>query len=452
MYDPPRDLSALLPDCQVDHLFLDKRSVHRQLREASRRGYAIFVNLCEGYLDWDIPSVDVIWSLEALELPYTGPSLRVYDPSKPLMKYVAYTQGVKSPPCVEVNTPDDCEAALTQLRFPLFVKPAHAGDSLGIDTNSRVQDANGLRAQCQQVIDRFGSALVEEFIPGREFTVLVVANPNKPFDPTVLRPLEFVFEHPDAFKTYDLKIREHHPEANVPLQDQELDQSLRQAAKAIFVGFSGEGYARLDFRVDAQGSVFFIDINFACSVFYAEGHEGSADYILKSDALTASGFLRQIIDEGKARHRSRRRRWVRRGNAISGYGIYAREAIQQGETVFRFEERAQRLVSFPHVEQHWPADQIEIFRRYALPLNSHVSLLWDDQPENWAPQNHSCDPNTRYSGLNVVAVRDIAAGEELTLDYATICNDGMIPFECQCNSPRCRKIIRGTASVVVGIR
>ncbi|MEI7614434.1 MAG: SET domain-containing protein-lysine N-methyltransferase, partial [Betaproteobacteria bacterium] len=434
-YDPPRNLSALLPDCQVDHLFLDKRSAYRQLREASRQGYAIFVNLCEGYLEWDIPSVDVIWSLEALELPYTGPSLRLYDPSKALMKYVAFTQGVAVPAFVEACTPEDCELALAQLRFPLFVKPAHAGDSLGIDADSRVLDAERLRAQCQKVIAGFGSALIEEFIPGREFTVLVAGDANNPFEPRVLTPLEFVFGDPDAFKTYDLKIREHHPEANVPLQDPVLDQRLRQAAKNMFIGFAGEGYARLDFRVDGQGKLFFIDINFACSVFYPEGHEGSADYILNNDPITSSGFLRHIIEEGKARNRAVRRRWVRHGNAISGYGIYAKQHIRQGEIVFLFEEKAQRLVSHRHVEQHWPESQGETFRRYALPLNAHVSLLWDDRPENWAPQNHSCDPNTRYSGLNVIAVRDIAAGEELTLDYATVCNEEMHAFECQCNTP-----------------
>lgn len=33
-------------------------------------------------------------------------------------------------------------------------------------------------------------------------------------------------------------------------------------------------------------------------------------------------------------------------------------------------------------------------------------------------QNHSCEPNTRYDGLNVIAIRDIAPHEELTLDYS----------------------------------
>ena len=61
----------------------------------------------------------------------------------------------------------------------------------------------------------------------------------------------------------------------------------------------------------------------------------------------------------------------------------------------------------------------ENFRKYAWPLSSEVYVLWDNAPAEWSPQNHSCNPNTEYAGLNVIAVRIIAKGEELTLDYTT---------------------------------
>jgi len=82
-YDPPRDLSPLLPGHTVDHVLLDKRTTHAQLKRLSTDGYDIFVNLCEGYLDWDVPSIDVIDSLERLGLPYTGPTHALYDVALP---------------------------------------------------------------------------------------------------------------------------------------------------------------------------------------------------------------------------------------------------------------------------------------------------------------------------------------------------------------------------------
>ena len=59
-HDPPRDLSALIPEWSFTNLFLDKATVYAQLSHAKKEGYDIFVNLCEGHLDWDVPSNDVI--------------------------------------------------------------------------------------------------------------------------------------------------------------------------------------------------------------------------------------------------------------------------------------------------------------------------------------------------------------------------------------------------------
>ncbi len=433
-YDPPRSLSALLPGDEVDHLFLRKATTYRQLREAAAREYDIFVNLCEGYLDWDVPSIDVIQALDALRLPYTGPCARLYDPSKELMKYVAHTRGVPFPAFVL----NDCDDALRRLRFPLFVKPAHAGDSLGIDAASLVRNEVELREKARAVRGEFGQVLIEEFIAGREFTVLVSADARNRFQPLALRPIEFLFPDGVCFKTYDLKVAQHHPECNAPVTEKNLGERLRRAATEIFVGFEGEGYARLDFRMDAAGEIFFLDINFACSVFYPEGYEGSADYILRFDPTGPAGFLRHIIADGIARHRVRQKLYERRGNAIAGFGIYAVRDIRAGEVVFRGEERAHRLVTMRHVEVNWPASQIEVFRRYALPTGGDVRILWDEDPNEWSPQNHSCEPNTAYRGLNLIAVRDIRMDEELTLDYAACCDETMAAFQCQCGSANCR--------------
>jgi hypothetical protein len=67
-YDPPRELASLLSDDDVvDHVFLNKLTTYRQLKDLSKQGYDIFVNLCEGYLEWEVPSIDVIHSLELLK-------------------------------------------------------------------------------------------------------------------------------------------------------------------------------------------------------------------------------------------------------------------------------------------------------------------------------------------------------------------------------------------------
>ena len=96
-YDPIRQLAHLLPDATVKTVLLNKLTTYKQLQALKHEQYDIFVNLCEGYLEWEVPSVDVIHCLDLLNLPYTGPTATLYDPPKELMKYVAYCEGIQSP-------------------------------------------------------------------------------------------------------------------------------------------------------------------------------------------------------------------------------------------------------------------------------------------------------------------------------------------------------------------
>lgn len=441
-YDPPRELAALIPDAEVHTVFLNKLTTYRQLKELGREGYDIFVNLCEGYLEWEVPSIDVIYTLELLNLPFTGPTTKLYDPPKELMKYLAYCEGVKTPGYVIINELADVDEAVKHLSFPLFVKPAKAGDSLGVDEFSLAHTKEELLSKVKSILEEYGPLLVEEFISGREFTVLVAANEDGKTS-TVFRPVEYRFPEGRSFKTYALKTSELHPDCNFPCEDPALDKELRAAADRIFKGFNGVGYGRLDFRVNDKNEIYFLEINFTCSVFYKDGYEGSADFVLKYDGIGQAGFLRHIIGEGIARHKRRKKPFTMKGNSIAGFGIYAARNIRQGEVIFQGEERAQRIVTKRYVDKYWNEDEKLHFRRYAYPASKELFILWDEDPSEWAPQNHSCDANTHFDGLNVLATRSIRKDEELTLDYAKFLDENMEPFQCQCGSSLCRGLISG---------
>ncbi len=452
LYDPARNLSGLILNSEVDHVFLNKLTTYKQLKALSKKNYDIFINLCEGYLDWEIPSIDVVYFLETLNLPFTGPTSVLYDPPKELMKYVAYTAGVKTPPFAIINAIDNLESSCMHLRYPLFVKPSAAGDSLGIDQYSLVNDKDALLKKVASIIDEYGEALVEEYIDGREFTVLLVADARDNKSQIVFDPIEYNFPSGNAFKTYSLKTSELHPNANVPVFDKSLAESLKDASSAIFSAFCGAGYARLDFRMNDRGELFFLEINFTCSVFYENGYEGSADYILKYSNISKADFLQMIIDEGIERHKKKQKKYTMKGNSISGYGIYANKDIEKGEVVFQGEGRSQKIATLNYIRDHWTVKELENFRKYAYPLSKEVFLLWDENPAEWAPQNHSCEANTEYFGLDVVASRLIKKDEELTLDYALFLDDTMEPFECSCGTPSCKGLIKGTKENSVSLR
>ncbi len=451
-YDPPRNVSHLLPDVQFDHVFLNKLTTYRQLLDLSKKGYDCFVNLCEGYLEWEVPSIDVIYTLELLNLPFTGPTTLLYDPPKELMKYVAYTEGVATANYALIETVENLEQQVKHLAYPLFVKPSKAGDSLGIDEHSVCSNLEELNEKATIVLSSYPQLLVEEYIAGREFTVLVAANAKDEKKCTVFQPIEFIFPEGRTYKTYALKTSELHPESNIPVTDPAIKQQLTEAAQRIFRSFGAVGYARMDFRMNDDGKLFFLEVNFTCSVFYTDGYEGSADYIIKADGIGQAGFLQHIIEEGIARHQRKQKKYIMKGTSIAGFGIYATKNIALGELIFKGEERPQRIVTKRFVDENWLPEEKLLFKHYAVPLSSEVYVLWDNNPSEWAPQNHSCSPNTAYKGLNLLAIQPIFPGQELTMDYAQLLNESAETFECQCGAPNCRKIISGIKGNSVTLR
>ena len=441
-YDPQRDLSIILPEANIDHILLNKLSTYQQLKQLKDQQYDIYINLCEGYLEWKVPSIDVITSLDLLDLPYTGPTANLYDPTKAIMKYLAFCESVKTPAHIVIESKEEIDMLPGNLQFPLFVKPAKAGDSLGVDDQSKANNIVDLKKKVLSILDEFGSALVEEYIDGREFTVLVCGNEDGKTC-TSFKPVEYIFPEGFTFKTYALKTSELHPNANIGVEDKELATQLKSIAEQVFLSFNGVGYARMDFRMNDKGELFFLEINFTCSVFYADGYEGSADYILKYDGVGKRGFLERIIIEGMARHQRKQKLFSIKGNSISGYGIYAKYDLPRNTLLFKGEERAQRIVTKQFVDKNWDKREQLNFRRYAYPISKDTYILWDLQPEEWSPQNHSCEANCAYQGLNVITNRAIQKGEELTLDYAEFLDHTMEPFECQCGSSKCRGLIKG---------
>jgi hypothetical protein len=283
------------------------------------------------------------------------------------MKYVAYCEGIAAPNYVLIEEEIDIENACKRLQFPLFVKPAKAGDSLGVDEHSLVHNKKELTEKVAATLTEYPQLLAEEYIDGREFTVLIAANADGK-TATTFKPVEYIFPEGFAFKTYALKTSELHPNANIPCNDPVIEKQLREAAEKIFRGFNGAGYARLDFRLNDRGQLYFLEINFTCSVFYGEGYEGSADHILKHDGTGQAAFLRLMISEGMARYERIQKKYIVKGNAIAGYGIYATRQMQPKELVFKGEGRQQRIITRRFVEENWPDKEKLIFPPVRIPV------------------------------------------------------------------------------------
>jgi D-alanine-D-alanine ligase len=341
--------------------------------------------------------------------------------------------------------------ALDGLRFPMIVKHSDSYSSIGMSRASRVTDAASLREQVARMVSSYGRALVEEFVEGREFTVLVADPPAGSTEPRSFLPVEFLFPPGETFKHFDLKWVDHAEGDFVPVADPGLDRALRDASIRFFSGISGDGYGRCDLRVDVRGEVHMLEINPNCGIFYPLDQPGSADAALQLDPSGHQGFVDHILDAALRRQARGRRVWRLRHDPPRGYGMVAALPLRAGDLIERHEERPHVLATRAHVERHWDEARRRWFRQYAWPLGDETFVLWDESPEDWRPVDHSCDPNAWLSGLDVVARRDIAAGEPISLDYATFCGPDMEPFDCHCGAVACRRSIRGTDCLRPGL-
>lgn len=438
------DPRPFLPNADWERVELDKATSVATVIRLTREPRDLFFNFCDGAWDSDAPGIEVVQALERSDVPFTGATSGFYEPSREAMKRVCAAWDIDTPGYVIAQDARDLERALDTLRFPLIVKHPSSYSSVGLTPESRVSDGGSLREQAERNIARYGGALIEEFVEGGEATVLVAENPEDPLSPTAYTPIQYRFPPGETFKHYQLKWHDYHGLSAAPVQDPELDGRLRELSRRFFVGLDGAGYGRCDFRIDGEGRTWMLEINPNCGIYYPASDPGSADLCLLHDPAGHHGFTRQIVDAALARHRRRQRGWEVRPMGRDGYGLFATRDHRPGERVVRFEEEPHTLVTRSHVERQWAEVQQGWFRRYAWPLTDEVWVIWGSDPEEWRPVNHSCEPTAWLQGLDVVARQPIAAGEQITLDYATFYNQVMPDFRCTCGADSCRGTIRGT--------
>ena len=143
----------------------------------------------------------------------------------------------------------------SHLGYPVFLKPCNAGSSCGV---TRAEDREGLVAGFLEA-DRFDRRfLVEEAIRGREIECAVLGGGSMAPEASGVGEILAA----ETFYTYDAK---YNNPASRTVVDPELPagaaEAVRKAAVSIFRAIDGSGFARVDFFVEADGTVVFNEIN-----------------------------------------------------------------------------------------------------------------------------------------------------------------------------------------------
>ncbi len=200
--------------------------------------------------------------LELADVPCLGSDALTLSLSldKALTKTLARAASVPTPEWVVIKSATSIdEASLPP--FPLFVKPRYEGTAKGIAPSSRCDDASALRAEVERQARLYQQdILVEHFVEGSEFTVAVIGNPGEAL-PVLQRATEQQtgiglhalerYENPDAPFAYDLS----------GALDADLEATLHALSLQVYGKLECLDFARLDFRIDADGQPWFIEIN-----------------------------------------------------------------------------------------------------------------------------------------------------------------------------------------------
>jgi D-alanine-D-alanine ligase len=281
---------------------VNPKNVEKQIRDLMNEGVDVFFNLCDGTPDDALSGIGLVQVMEKLGAAFTGADSKFFDPSRQEMKAYAKKANVPAPNWMMVDRVEDVERAAKRLHFPVLVKPPHGYASVGITRDSRCENVEQLKVQVGREIEIFGRALLEEFIEGREFTCLIAENPDDADNPITFKPVEFIFPKGESFKHYDMKWVEYEKMSVAPVNDKRIEKILREQTVRLFKAMDGNGYARCDYRMSADGTIHMLEINPNCGIFYAPHEPGSADFSLMSDPVyNHQKFLKLIARSAQKR-------------------------------------------------------------------------------------------------------------------------------------------------------
>ena len=127
-----------------------------------------------------------------------------------------------------------------------------------------------------------------------------------------------------------------------------------------------------------------------------------------------------------------------RASPIQGRGLFARAPIRRGELVAMKGGYVLTRAAWRELEPALGPAEIQVDDDLVI-----APVRGEEREGAMLFTNHSCEPNIAIQGqIAFVAMRDIAAGEELTHDWATT-DDGDYEMTCRCGRPSCRGVITG---------
>ena len=192
-------------------------------------------------------------AFDLMGIPYTGAGYlgSAIAMDKDLTKRVVAPLGVKTPAWMLVESDGmDIDAVCAQVKLPCVVKPDDSGSSIGV---SIANDEQELRAALEAAAREGSRILIEQYIRGREVQIGILG--DKALPSIEIIPAEGFYDYRNKYQPGAAK--EITP-AEIPA---ETEQRLADAALTVFHALNLSAYSRADFILDAEGELWFLEIN-----------------------------------------------------------------------------------------------------------------------------------------------------------------------------------------------
>ena len=203
--------------------------------------------------------------LEMKGIPYLGSDALSLSLSldKAWTKDILLSSGLNTPSYQVYRNAEEITVKSLPHDFPLFVKPRYEGSSKSITQKSKVQNIESLRLQVERICTTYKQdALVESFIEGGgEFTVAVIGHSP----PEAMPVLQRAVEQKTRIGLHALDRRGLEPSSlSYEIKGDltpTLENELKNLSLHIFDKLECKDFARIDYRVDANGTPWFLEIN-----------------------------------------------------------------------------------------------------------------------------------------------------------------------------------------------
>jgi D-alanine-D-alanine ligase len=226
-------------------------------RIAAGQRWDMVFNIAEGlYGDGRESAVPAL--LDQYRIPYvfSGPVVMGVSLNKYLARLVVEAAGVPVCPGIIAASVDDLERA-SSLAYPLFVKPVAEGTGKGITSKSVVRDRYSLETAVTGLLETYHQpVLIEEYLPGREFTVGVTGTGS---EARVTGGMEVICRDD---LPYSVEVKENYEDyVRYEVYDETVRDECNAVALAAWSALSAVDAGRVDMKADRNGRICFIEAN-----------------------------------------------------------------------------------------------------------------------------------------------------------------------------------------------